>query len=98
MKLAAAFVLLALGLQDPFGDAYIGNDRLRVKMTEVDGFEWFCFECGTKVHRVEVTLQSIVRDLPPLYEAFYADEAARTCPDCGALHPGKEPPEGWVQL
>ena len=64
----------------------------------VDGFEWFCFEGGAKVHRVEVTLQSLVRDLPPLYEAFYADEAARTCPDCGALHPGKEPPEGWVSI
>ena len=65
---------------------------------EVDGFEWFCFDCGAKVHRVEVTLQSLVRDLPPLYEAFYADEAARTCPECGELHPGKEPPDGWVDL
>lgn len=65
---------------------------------EVDGFEWYCFDCGALVHRVEVTLQSIVRDLPPLYEAFYADEAARTCPDCGAVHPGHEPPAGWVRL
>ena len=40
-----------------------------------------------------MTLQSIVRDLPPLYEAFYADEAARTCPDCGSVHPGREPPD-----
>ncbi len=63
-----------------------------------DAFEWYCFECGSLVHRVEVLLKSIVDDLPPLYEGFYADEAARTCPDCGALHPGKEPPEGWVSL
>ncbi len=65
---------------------------------ELDGFEWFCFGCGAKVHRVEVVLESIVRNLPPLYDAFYADRAARTCPNCGDLHPGKEPPEGWVQL
>ena len=48
------------------------------------------------MHRVEVLLKSIVRDLPPLYQAFYDDEAARTCPDCGAMHPGKIPPDGWV--
>ncbi|MCA8888876.1 MAG: 3-hydroxyanthranilate 3,4-dioxygenase [Parvularculaceae bacterium] len=65
---------------------------------EKDAFEWFCFGCGSLVHRVEVTLTSIVRDLPPLYEAFYADEKARTCPNCGELHPGKAPPEGWVKL
>ena len=63
-----------------------------------DAFEWYCFECGTLVHRVEVLLQSIVRDLPPLFNAFYVDETARTCPDCVALHPGKEPPEGWVAI
>ena len=65
---------------------------------EKDAFEWFCFNCGGLVHRVEVLLQSLVHDLPPLYQAFYADEDARTCPKCGALHPGKEPPEGWVTL
>ena len=63
-----------------------------------DAFEWYCFECGALVHRVEVLLQSIVDDLPPLYEAFYADQEARTCPQCHALHPGKEPPEGWVSI
>lgn len=65
---------------------------------DIDGFEWFCFECGHKVHRVEVTLKDIVKDLPPLYEAFYASAQARTCGHCGAVHPGKTPPEGWVKL
>ena len=41
------------------------------------------------VHRVEVQLKSIVTDLPPLFEAFYSNEARRTCPGCGTLHPGK---------
>jgi len=63
-----------------------------------DAIEWYCFGCGALVHRVEFQLQSIVRDLPPVYQAFYASTEARTCPSCGELHPGKEPPEGWVEL
>jgi uncharacterized paraquat-inducible protein A len=47
---------------------------------------------------VEVDLESIVDDLPPLYRDFYGNEAARTCPHCKTLHPGKDPPAGWVQL
>ena len=64
----------------------------------LDGFEWFCFECGALVHRVELPVCNIVADLPPLFEAFYADQAARTCSECGALHPGREPPAGWTAL
>ncbi len=63
-----------------------------------DGFEWFCFDCGERVHRVEVTLNDIVKDLPPLYEAFYESTEHRTCGNCGAVHPGKEPPEGWATI
>ncbi len=55
-----------------------------------DGFEWFCPHCHALVHRVEVQLKSIVRDLPPLFNAFYGDTAARTCRECGTLHPGKD--------
>lgn len=63
-----------------------------------DAFEWYCFACSALVKRVEVGLKSIVRDLPPIYQAFYADEKARTCPSCGAIHPGKKPPDGWVSV
>jgi len=61
-----------------------------------DGFEWFCFNCGDRIHRVEIKLEDIVKDLPPLYETFYRDTAARTCKRCGAVHPGKTPPQGWA--
>jgi len=63
-----------------------------------DGFEWFCMKCKGLVYRVEVEVKDIVKDLPPLYEAFYADEKARTCKACGEVHPGKTPPPGWVNL
>lgn len=54
-----------------------------------DGFEWFCLECRRLLYRVEVQLKDIVRDLPPLFEQFYASKALRTCKGCGAVHPGK---------
>ena len=65
---------------------------------ELDAFEWYCFECHALVHRIEVKVQHLVKDLPPLYEAFYADAAARKCKNCGAIHPGKRPPAGWVKI
>lgn len=65
---------------------------------ELDAIEWYCFDCGARVHRAEMQLKSIVHDLPPVYEAFYASEEQRTCGDCGAVHPGKEPPADWVKL
>ncbi len=67
-----------------------------------EAFEWYCFECEARVHRFEVALTSatgIVDQLPVVYDAFHRDEAARTCNNCGALHPGKGgPPEGWVVI
>ena len=41
---------------------------------------------------VEVQLQAIDKDLPPLFDAFNDDVDARTCPNCGTLHPGKVVP------
>ncbi|BCL73722.1 3-hydroxyanthranilate 3,4-dioxygenase (plasmid) [Vibrio nigripulchritudo] len=65
-----------------------------------EGFEWYCFECTTRVHREEVSLtdpEQIVEALPKIYNAFHENKEARTCPNCGSLHPGKgRPPEGWV--
>lgn len=65
---------------------------------EKDAFEWYCFSCNALVHRHEVVLKSIVDDLPPVYQNFYRSEEARTCPKCGELHPGKQPPEDWVSF
>jgi 3-hydroxyanthranilate 3,4-dioxygenase len=65
---------------------------------ELDAFEWYCFDCRALVHRIEVKVEHLVKDLPPLYEAFYADEKARKCKNCGAIHPGKRPPPGWVKI
>jgi len=57
---------------------------------ELDGFEWACTNCNNVVHRVELQVQAIDKDLPPLFAAFNEDEDARTCPVCGTLHEGKD--------
>jgi len=54
---------------------------------ELDGFEWFCSKCHALVHRAEVQLESIVADLPPLFESFHSSLEARTCGECGTVHP-----------
>lgn len=64
----------------------------------LDGFNWYCMNCGNRIHRVEVALTDIVKDLPPLFEAFYNDEQLRTCRACGTVHPGRETPEGWANV
>jgi 3-hydroxyanthranilate 3,4-dioxygenase len=55
----------------------------------LDAFEWYCPNCHNLVHRAEVKLKSIVRDLPPIFEKFYGSEEARRCGNCGTVHPGR---------
>jgi 3-hydroxyanthranilate 3,4-dioxygenase len=55
----------------------------------MDAFEWYCPNCHNLVHRAEVRLKSIVRDLPPIFEKFYGSEEERRCKNCGAVHPGR---------
>lgn len=54
-----------------------------------DGFEWYCPNCNALVHRVEVHVGNIVKDLPPLFEAFYQSRDVRECGACGTIHPGQ---------
>jgi 3-hydroxyanthranilate 3,4-dioxygenase len=59
---------------------------------DFDAFEWYCLKCHHLVHRAEVALKSIVKDLPPVFEKFYGSIEARTCKNCGEVHPGKPAP------
>lgn len=42
-----------------------------------DAFEWYCFECDTLLKRVELTIEHLVKDLPPIYEAMPMSRHAR---------------------
>jgi 3-hydroxyanthranilate 3,4-dioxygenase len=63
-------------------------ERIREEGT-LEKFQWYCPNCNALVHEVELQVSDIVVDLPPVFAAFYADEQARTCRECGTVHPGK---------
>ncbi len=58
--------------------------------SEVDGFMWFCENCGEKLYEQFMNVSDIVKQLPPVMEGFYADEHKRTCKKCGTV---MEPPQ-----
>lgn len=57
---------------------------------QLDGFEWFCGTCDALLHRVELHVGNIVKDLPPLFESFYNSVELRTCGACKSVHPGRD--------
>ncbi|GAA3935434.1 3-hydroxyanthranilate 3,4-dioxygenase [Microbacterium soli] len=70
------------------GSIGIVIERIREEGT-LEKFAWFCPNCNTKVHEVELQVRDIVEDLPPVFTEFYESEDGRTCPECGTVHPGK---------
>ena len=51
---------------------------------KVDSFQWYCDDCHALLHEVDVQLKDIVKQLPPLFDAFWDNENARTCSQCSA--------------
>lgn len=54
---------------------------------ELDGFRWYCDECGLTLYEEFLYIDDIVAQLPPIFDRFYDSEANRTCDRCGAVKP-----------
>ncbi len=54
---------------------------------ELDGFVWFCDNCGHTLYEEYVPLADIVEQLPPIFDRFYGSEDNRRCDDCGTVMP-----------
>ena len=52
---------------------------------ELDGFQWYCENCGQKLYEAFITMTDITTQLKPVMDAFWADEKLRTCANCGAV-------------
>lgn len=63
----------------------------RRRPDELDGFQWYCENCGQKLHEEFLVLTDITTQLKPVFDAFWANEEARTCKNCGTVMqpPGK---------
>ena len=74
--------------QRPAGSVGLVVEKVRPRDID-DGFEWYCTGCHALLCRVEVNVQNIVADLPPLFDGFYSSREKRTCARCGQVHAGK---------
>ena len=51
---------------------------------ELDAFQWYCDKCNTLIYEKLLPLSNIVTQLPPIFEAFWNNDDARTCKHCNA--------------
>lgn len=50
---------------------------------ELDGFQWYCENCGEKLYEEFEYVTDIVKQLPPIFERFYDNPEHSTCKACG---------------
>ncbi|MBN9430627.1 MAG: 3-hydroxyanthranilate 3,4-dioxygenase [Burkholderiales bacterium] len=56
-----------------------------------DALQWYCPTCAGLIWRATKQLESLVDDLPKVYEMFYAtSDEERRCKTCGTVHPGRD--------
>jgi len=53
---------------------------------EKDGFVWFCEGCRHKLYEEFLVVTDLVKDLPPVFDRFFSNPKATTCPQCGRGH------------
>jgi 3-hydroxyanthranilate 3,4-dioxygenase len=64
--------------------------EIQRKGDEIDAFEWYCPNCASCIHRVEMKLrdpQADARRAGDIFNAFYDNVTQRTCTHCGTVHP-----------
>ena len=63
------------------------GERMR-RAGETDTFQWFCPDCDTLIHEEFFVVDDYMKDpVSKAYAAFFDSKEARTCDDCGAVHP-----------
>src|ERR1700743_3470760 len=70
--------------QRPAGSVGIVVERRRGP-EELDGFSWYCENCGHLLFAERVPVRNIGPELPKFFKLFYDSEAQRTCRQCGTI-------------
>jgi 3-hydroxyanthranilate 3,4-dioxygenase len=68
----------------PAGSVGIVVERRRAAH-ELDGFSWYCENCGHRLHMERVAVGNIETQLPAIFSRFYSSLAQRTCSVCGTV-------------
>nr|GFC70138.1 hypothetical protein [Tanacetum cinerariifolium] len=62
----------------PAGTVGLVLERYRTA-GELDGFQWYCENCGNKLYEEYAEITDIVAQLPPIMDRFWANDDLRTC-------------------
>lgn len=54
---------------------------------ELDGLQWYCEACNTKLYEEFFPLVDIEHDFPAVFDRFYRSRERRSCKGCGHLNP-----------
>jgi 3-hydroxyanthranilate 3,4-dioxygenase len=68
----------------PEGTVGIVIERRRAA-DELDGFSWYCENCGHRLWLERVPVANIETELPGIFARFYGSEERRTCSACGTV-------------
>jgi 3-hydroxyanthranilate 3,4-dioxygenase len=68
----------------PAGTVGIVVERRR-RPEELDGFSWYCENCGHQLHLERVPVRHIETQLPEIFARFYSNLTSRTCSVCGTV-------------
>ncbi|MDP6533031.1 MAG: 3-hydroxyanthranilate 3,4-dioxygenase [Candidatus Marinimicrobia bacterium] len=55
------------------------------KEDELDGFQWYCEQCGNLLYEEFLWVNDIVGQLPPIFDRFWDSMDNRTCKKCGEV-------------
>jgi 3-hydroxyanthranilate 3,4-dioxygenase len=70
--------------QRPAGSVGVVVERRRGP-DELDGFSWYCENCGHQLYVERVAVGDIETQLPAIFARFYSSLQRRTCSVCGTI-------------
>ncbi|MDB6086154.1 MAG: 3-hydroxyanthranilate 3,4-dioxygenase, partial [Gammaproteobacteria bacterium] len=70
--------------QRPAGTIGIVVERRR-HPEELDGFSWYCEQCGNRLFLERVPVRNIQTELPAIFARFFSSVQHRTCGVCGTV-------------
>jgi 3-hydroxyanthranilate 3,4-dioxygenase len=65
-------------------------ERIR-KGGQLDVHRWYCEKCNNVLFEKAAHIEVLERDMPPVFESYYANPENQTCSNCSHHNPGRPP-------